>query len=1037
MFQPVSKNPKISDLEEEILRYWRRQRVFEQRTERLASMHGPLFVLYGEPPTAHHPPAENHWLARAHQDCFLRYKAMRGYQVSQRAGWNAQGLAIEWEVEKRLGLKSKAQIEEFGVGRFNQLCRKIAFDYIQDWERFLERSAFWANLDDAYVTFTISYIESVWWILHALWEKDMLSQEERVVFYCPRCETALSSDACSISNDQLDTPSLFVRLPLVEDPGTSLLVWTTSPWQLPGNVAIAAHPEIDYAIVEHALPEGGTERLILAHHLINRVFGDEPVQVYETFRGLKLRSLRYQPLFTFLLPQKPAYMVVLTDFVDTEQGTGLMPLAPAYHAHARQAAKDYNLPVLQIINNQGCFLPEIRPWRGISTEKANQHVRQDLQARGLLLRSETILHPTPVCRVCSTPLISVERNVWVIRPLDQPADKENLGNREASKHEIDQHPRQFQDRMGETWLKIEQEWVVGRERFWGTPLPIWECEQCGSQSVIGSVSELSQRAALSGDDRDLTNLDLHRPFIDEIKLTCQECKSGMRRVPEIVDSRLDRGAMPVAQWHFPFENQDRYQAYFPADLICEPLDRGWGWVSASQLLSTALFKQAIARHMLGLEDLSEVNERRSGENITAPWRILQDIQKYGADLLRWNLFINPGSDLSYALNPEQTIEERLISQTSMRFIQAIWECYAFFVSAANHHGWIPGESVNNPFTILPATQQITGQILDRWLLGCLYTTTEEVSAALERYAVTDAAFLLQDFVLMLSEWYLPRSRKRFSTRQDEAAFKTLYTTLVTLCKLLAPFMPFLAEAIYQNLVASGDTQVSPRVSTMVPTSVHLTDWPRSGELRIAESLDQDPLRQEMDLVIKLASLGQASRRQAGVPDFQPLEEVIFVLPNLPSEGLLGEWQNVELYSDLLVEALNVRRVTFVSSTDQPHTAGLTGRVIIQDGKYLAVLITELTPELQHAGLAGEFIHQVQEMRAQIDIGFFEPITVHLQASPELVGALESYRPQILAETQAGELRYSLPEECDAWQSIELSAGDRRELVTIAVSLRPG
>ena len=563
MFKPVSPKLNVTLLEEEVLRLWKHRRIFEKTDEQRRGQ--PEFVFYEGPPTANGRPGVHHVLSRAFKGIFPRYQIMHGRHVVRRGGWDTHGLPVELEVEKRLGFTSKSQIEEYGIARFNELCRKSAFDYIVEWERLTDRIGFWVDLENAYITYTNQYIESVWWILKSLWEKDLLYQGYKVVPYCPRCGTPLSDHEVAQGYQQVEDPSIFVRLPLVEDAGTSLLVWTTTPWTLPGNVAVAVHPEVDYVIVEHDLEEGGTEKLILAKSLLEKVFRDEPVRVFETFKGKKLKGLRYQPLFTFLVPEKPAYFVILEEFVTTEDGSGLVHIAPAFGAEDMQAADKYNLPLLMTVKEDGTFVQEVRPWRGKFVKDADPLIVQDLAGRGLLYRAETVTHTYPFCWRCDTPLIYYPRSTWYIRTTRYRQQLVDLNQR------INWYPEHIRDGRFGNWLENNVDWALGRERYWGTPLPVWQCPHCHHQLCIGSLAELSELA-----ERDLSDLDLHRPYVDEIKLSCPECNSPdepMHRVPELIDVWFDSGSMPVAQWHYPFENKGMFDQQFPADFICEAVDQ--------------------------------------------------------------------------------------------------------------------------------------------------------------------------------------------------------------------------------------------------------------------------------------------------------------------------------------------------------------------------------------------------------------------------------------------------------------------------------
>ncbi len=546
MFKPVSAKLNVTAMEDGVLKFWKAENIFEKTLEQRKD--APEYVFYEGPPTANGLPGVHHIEARAFKDIFPRYKIMRGYHVSRRGGWDTHGLPVEIEVEKRHGFKNKQDIENYGVDKFNAECRKSVFDYIQEWEKLTDRIAYWVDLDDAYVTYTNDYIESVWWILKSFWDRDLLFKKYKVVPYCPRCGTPLSDHEVAMGYDDATDPSVFVRMPLVDKPGTSLLVWTTTPWTLPANVAVAAHPDVEYVTVERDLPEGGKERLILAENLLEKVFRGEQVKVVERYKGKKLKGVRYQPLFTFLPLEKPAHYVVLGDFVTTEDGTGLVHIAPAFGAEDMQASEEYDLPVLMTVKPDGTFIPAVTPWRGVFIKDADPSISADLQGRGLMFREETYTHTYPFCWRCDTPLLYFARESWYIRTSQFKDRLVELNNR------IHWVPEHIRDGRFGNWLANNIDWALSRERYWGTPLPVWECEQCKHRECVGSVAALSEKAG-----RDLADLDLHRPHVDAITWTCSECGGKMNRVPDLIDVLVRLGLHaggPVAlslrkRSHFP------------------------------------------------------------------------------------------------------------------------------------------------------------------------------------------------------------------------------------------------------------------------------------------------------------------------------------------------------------------------------------------------------------------------------------------------------------------------------------------------------
>ena len=625
MFESVSPKLDVNKMELAILKFWKDQNVFERVTKMREG--GPEYVFFEGPPTANGKPGVHHGLARAFKDLFPRYRVMRGDHVSRRGGWDTHGLPVEIEVERKLGFTNKQQIEDYGIDKFNELCRQSAFEYIQEWERFTDRLGFWVDFDTAYVTYKNEYIESVWHILKSFWEQDLLYQGYKVVPYCPRCGTPLSDHEVSQGYADTDDPSIFVRFPLMDEPGTSFLVWTTTPWTLPGNVAVAAHPDEEYVKVERKSEENGTERIILGKALLEKVFGDEEVTILESFKGKKLKGTRYQPLFTFLPIEKPAYYVVLQDYVTMEDGTGLVHIAPAFGAEDMNAGLEFDLPVLMTVKEDGTFIQEVRPWSGKFVKDADPEIIQDLENRGLMFRVGTYTHTYPFCWRCDTPLLYYARGTWFIRTSSL---KDRLL---AHNQEINWVPDHIKDGRFGNWLENNIDWSLGRERYWGTPLPVWECKECHNQECIGSVAELSEKTG-----QDLSELDLHRPHVDNIHFNCPSCGGKMERVPELIDVWFDSGAMPYAQWHAPFENEEMFEQQFPADFICEAVDQTRGWfyslhAIASLYKDSVCFKNVICLGHILAEDGLKMSKSRG--TAVEPWDVFDN---HGADAFRWYLY---------------------------------------------------------------------------------------------------------------------------------------------------------------------------------------------------------------------------------------------------------------------------------------------------------------------------------------------------------------------------------------------------------------
>lgn len=1028
MFKPISPKLNVTQMEEDVLGFWKERDIFHQTMKEREG--APEYVFYEGPPTANGRPGVHHVLARSFKDVFPRYKTMRGYHVSRRGGWDTHGLPVEIEVEKKLGFTHKQQIEDYGIAKFNELCRESAFTYIQEWSKLTDRIGYWVDLDTAYITYHNSYIESVWWILRNLWDKGLLYQGFKVVPYCPRCGTPLSDHEVAQGYDEAVDPSIYVRMQLVDDPETSLLIWTTTPWTLPANVAVAVHPDVDYAKVERTRPEGGTEKLIVAKPLLEKVFGNEPVRILEEFKGRALKGVRYQPLYSFVVPDKPAHFVVLEDYVTTEDGTGLVHTAPAFGADDMTAATENQLPLIMTVDSTGSFIPAVKPWAGMFVKDADPLIIQELVERGLMFRHGTITHSYPFCWRCNTPLLYYARPTWYVRTSQYKDKLVSLNN------EINWYPPHIKNGRFGNWLENNIDWALGRERYWGTPLPVWKCEKCQHQHCVGSVTELSQ---LSG--RDLSDLDLHRPYVDEVVFPCPECGGQMKRVPELIDVWFDSGSMPIAQWHYPFENQEMFKKQFPADYICEAVDQTRGWFYSLHAISTMVFEQISFKNVicLGLILDSEGQKMsKSRGNIVDPWSVLN---AHGADAFRWYLYT------ASPAGQERRFSVDLVGEVVKNFTLTLWNTYSFFVTYSNLDGWVPDSAIQPEYSDL-----------DRWLRSSLNALVRDVTEALEGYDVTGATRPIETFVDHLSTWFLRRSRRRFWKSESDAdkmaAYATLYEALSTLSKLLAPTMPFIAEEIYQNLIRSQDSDV--------PESVHLSEWPAWDE-----SLIDEKLNQEMDLIMKLASLGHAARNKANRKVRQPLAEAAF------SVGNADDRRVVEKYADLLADELNVKKVRVLDASSEavsyslnplPKQLGqkygnkfpqirlaiqnlpvepaakalLTGNSIevtlqdevcsilpdevevraqakagysvAADGAYLAALVTDLTDELILEGMAREFVRRVQDLRKQMNFEIADRIRITYQATPLLSDAVKANQGYIMAETLAIEMKEGNPEE---------------------------
>lgn len=1042
MFKPVSPKFNANEMEEGILKFWRDEDIFKRSTANREG--GQEYVFYEGPPTANGKPGVHHVISRSVKDVILRYRTMQGCHISRRGGWDTHGLPVEIEVEKKLGFTNKQQIEDYGIDKFNALCKESAFTYIQEWARLTERIGYWVDLDTAYVTYKDEYIESEWAILKDFFDRDLLYQGFKVVPYCPRCGTPLADHEVAQGYKDTDDPSIFVRFRLADELDTALLVWTTTPWTLTANVAIAAHPDVDYVKVVrsvHHHDESGdchdcTEKLILAEALLEKVFGSEEVRIIDRFKGTALFGKNYVPLFDFVKPEKPAHRVIRGDYVTTEDGTGLVHIAPAFGAEDMEVAKANDIPLIQTVGADGAFIPDVTPWAGVFVKKADPAIIKELDRRGILFRQEKIRHAYPFCWRCDTPLLYYARPTWYIRTSQFKDRLVELNER------ISWYPGHIKRGRFGNWLENNIDWALGRNRYWGTPLPIWKCDACGHADCIGSRDELSQKSG-----KDCRGLELHRPYVDQVPIPCPKCGGEMNRVPELIDVWFDSGAMPYAQWGYPQSNRAEFEAQFPADYICEAIDQTRGWFYSLHAIGTLYknsnaFKNVICLGLI-LDEKGQKMSKRLG-NIVNPWDV---IAANGVDAIRWYLFT------SSPMGQERRFSSNLVNEVLRTFTLQLWNTYSFFVLYANLDGWKPDKNV--PF--VPSE-------LDRWLLSSLNALVRDITDAYENYDVNAATRPISAFVETLSNWYLRRSRRRFwkgDTDADKnAAYTTLYTALVTLAKLIAPAMPFIADEMYRNLVCSIDPDAVP--------SVHMADWPVVEADRIDETLNA-----EMKLAIDLASLGHSARNKANIKVRQPLAECAFSVGR-------GEMRStVEKYADVLAEELNVKTVRLLDAAAEAMTFTLAplpkqlgqkygkrfpairaeilkldpmsaGRALLEgkpvavtvdgetldiqpdevevranahegftvasEGANIAALVTALTPELIREGLAREFIRRVQDLRKASGFEVSDRIAIRYEASDELAAAIQENAAYIAAETLAASIESgALPAD---WVSVE-------------------
>jgi isoleucyl-tRNA synthetase len=870
MFDAVNPSSPFPEIEEQVLDYWRKADTFQKSLQLRRG--APTYVFYEGPPTANGRPGVHHVQARAYKDLFPRYKTMRGFQVPRKAGWDCHGLPVELEVEKKLGFSGKKAIEDYGIEPFNKQCRASVMEYEGLWGKLTERMGYWCDLDHAYMTMSNDFVESVWWSLKELWDKKLLYLGYKVVPYCAKDGTPLSSHEVGLGYKDVRDPSVYVRFPLRNpqslglDSGASLMVWTTTPWTLPGNVAAAVNPKLTYVAVRH-----GLETLILAESLVKAALQvEEDLPVVGTWTGAELAGQAYSPPYKdFELPEN-AHRIVTGDFVTASDGCGIVHIAPAFGADDLNVAREYDLPVIHSVDTAGHFVPEVQWLAGKWFKDGDALIVRDLKERKLLYRKADYVHSYPHCWRCQNPLMYYATDSWFIRNTSM---KEQLI---AKNQEIDWHPAHIKNGRYGDWLNNLVDWALSRTRYWGTPLPIWECE-CGHKHCIGSYTELSERATEPLDVKS-SEWDPHRPYIDRIKLRCPACAGEMNRVPDVIDCWYDSGSMPFAQLHYPFENQELFKKSFPADYICEGLDQTRGWFNSLHQLGVMLFDsiayKSVICHGLVLDGEGEKMSKTRG-NVVDPWEVLNS---QGADSLRWYLYASAPPEVSRRFSAE------LVGEASRRHLSTLWNTYSFFVLNAN--------AAKPDFAAAPeASERLE---IDRWVLARLNQLIVKVTRELDRYELTPAARELQEFVDELSNWYVRRNRRRF-WNGDPAAFATLYECLLTVAQLMAPFTPFLSDAIYRNLRSERPG---------LAESVHLSDWPEPQLNLIDEELIASAT-----LTLKAVSLGRAARTLSGYQNRQPLA---YALLGARSEQDL---KGLKRFATELQDELNVKELRFLDQRE--------------------------------------------------------------------------------------------------------------------------
>ncbi len=1058
MYQKVSTNLNFVEREKQTEQFWKEHDIFRKSMENRKE--GPTYTFYDGPPTANGKPHIGHVLTRVIKDMIPRYRTMKGYMVPRKAGWDTHGLPVELEVEQKLGLDGKEQIEEYGLDPFIRQCKESVWKYKGMWEDFSGTVGFWADMDEPYVTYHDDFIESEWWALKQIWDKGLLYKGFKIVPYCPRCGTPLSSHEVAQGYKQVKERSAVVRFKVVGE-DAYFLAWTTTPWTLPSNVALCMNPDEDYCKVKAA--DGYT--YYMAQALLDRVLGklaEEGTPAYEvlqTYKGKDLENKEYEPLFACAgeaaaKQGKRAHFVTCDSYVTMSDGTGIVHIAPAFGEDDAQVGRRYDLPFVQFVNGKGNMTEET-PYAGKFVKEADPDILKDLDKEGKLFDAPKFEHDYPFCWRCDTPLIYYARESWFIK---MTAVRDDLVRNNKTVNWI---PESIGEGRFGNWLENIQDWGISRNRYWGTPLNVWECEECGYQESVGSREDLEK---LTGNPQAKT-VELHRPYIDAFTGTCPKCAKTMKRVPEVIDCWFDSGAMPFAQHHYPFENKELFEKQFPAQFISEAVDQTRGWFYSLMAESTLLFNCSPFENVIVLGHVQDENGQKMSKSKGNAVDPFDALQTYGADAIRWYFIINSAPWLPNRFHGKAVVEGQ------RKFMGTLWNTYAFFVLYANIDGF-DATKYKLEYDKLP--------VMDKWLLSKLNTLVKDVDGHLENYRLPEAARVLDNFVDEMSNWYVRRSRERFWAKgmeQDKVnAYMTLYTALVTVCKCAAPMIPFMTEDIYRNLVCSIDAAA--------PESIHLCDFPVAEESYIDKKLEDD-----MEEVLKIVVMGRAARNTANIKNRQPVGNMFVKAPHV-LDGF---------YQDIIKEELNVKAVNFTDDVRdftsytfkpqlrtvgpkygrqlggiQKELASLDGNAAMDelngkgmlvfdiggvkvelgkddlliemsqkegyvseaDNTVTVVLDTNLTEELVEEGFVYEIISKIQTMRKEADYEVMDHILVTVEGSGKIAALVRENESVIAGKVLADEMRTGgSMEEPGGWSSKEWNVNG--EKVTIGIRKTEG
>ncbi|MBU5227488.1 isoleucine--tRNA ligase [Clostridium senegalense] len=1010
MYKKIDASKSFMDLEKDVLKLWEEKNVIQKNFD--SNEDGEYFTFYDGPPTANGKPHVGHVLTRVMKDIIPRYKVMKGYKVLRKAGWDTHGLPVELEIEKKLGISGKPQIEKYGVEDFVKQCKESVFTYVEMWRQMSERLAYWVDMDTPYVTFHNNYIESVWWALKQMWDKELIYKGFKIMPYCPRCGTTLSSHEVAQGYKDVKDSSVYVKFKLKNE-DKYVLVWTTTPWTLPSNVALAVNKKYDY--VEVVQEE---EHIILSKSLLGKLQGE--YEIVREFKGEELLGKEYEQMFTFETPNEKAFYIVHGDYVTLTDGTGIVHIAPAYGDDDSKIGQLYGLPMINLVDAEGKFVDKVTPWAGIFVKKADEKIISALKEEGKLYKSEKFLHSYPHCWRCDTPLLYYPRDSWFVK-MTAVRDKLVENN-----NKINWMPDNIRTgRMG-NFLEGVIDWGISRNRYWGTPLPIWECE-CGHREMIGSIAELKEKGINVPED-----IELHKPYIDNVHLNCPHCSKEMTRVEEVIDCWFDSGSMPFAQHHYPFENKELFEQNFPAQFISEAVDQTRGWFYTLLAISTVVFEKnpfencIVLGHVLDRDGLKMSKHKG---NVLSPFTVLEN---QGADALRWYFYTASAPWL-----PSRFYEEAVI-EAQRKFIGTLWNVYSFYILYAELDKFDPTKYEDF----------VSENVMDKWMMSKLNSLIKSTDEHLENYRITQGAKELEEFVDELSNWYVRRNRSRYwveeLTEDKIGAYMTLYRVLTTLAKIASPFIPFVTEEIYQNLVVAFDKNA--------PESVHLCKWPEYK----AELVDAN-LEEDMDRAYTIVKLGRSARNGANIKNRQPLGKMLVSAKSLP-----------EYYGDIVKDELNIKEVELgadlskyvnfeikpnlpvlgkaygklipgirkaigemnqmelaqtinngntvnieVNGTDIELNSekllitmqGLEGYAFAGEGEMGVVLDTTITQELREEGHVREILSKIQNMRKENGFEVADKINIYVTGNEMLENIIKKFEEQIAKDTLAVEIVY--------------------------------